>query len=246
MAAPAKSAERLALQHGQEALKGGDIARARVEFEKAVRLAPNDAEAQSALGWVLAQQGEADAAVVHLRAAIKAKPGFVDARLTLASVLWQQGKAADGEQEARAALKIAPNNAEPHRTLAKILSQRPGDEALSEMRRAVELAPERADLRDDLGTILAQRNQFADAEVAFKEALRLQPNLEQGHFHLGVVRLQAQQLDEAANELGKAVDTGSAGCCRSLLFGEDSNCSIQECRCAAGIAKGCGVEARLV
>ena len=60
-----------------------------------MRLAPNDAEAQSALGWVLAQQGETDAAVAHLRAAIKAKPGFVDARLTLAGVLSQQGKSAE-------------------------------------------------------------------------------------------------------------------------------------------------------
>ena len=85
--------------------------------------------------------------------------------------------------------------------LAKILSQGQGDEALAEMKRAVELAPERADVRDDLGNILAQRNQFADAEVAFKEALRLEPNLEPAHFHLGVVRLQAQQLEDAASRI---------------------------------------------
>ena len=188
--APAsKSAVRLALQHGQEALKNGDVATARSEFEKAVRLAPNDSEAQSALGWVLAQQGQADAAAAHLRAAIKLKPGFVEARLTLVAVLLQQGKPDEAEQEARAAVKIAPGNAEAHRTLARILSQHPGDEALAEMRRAVELAPERADLRDDLGNLLAQRNQFAEAESAFQEALRLQPNLEPAHFHLGVVRL---------------------------------------------------------
>ena len=94
--------------------------------------------------------------------------------------------------------------------LARILSQQPGDEALSEMRRAVELAPARADLRDDLGTILAQRNQFADAEAAFQEALRLQPNLEQAHFHLGVMRLQAQQLDEAAERIGQGRRARSA------------------------------------
>ena len=205
VAPAAKSAEQVALKRGQEALNHGDIARARTEFEKAVRLAPNDAEAQSALGWVLTAQGEPDAAVAHLRAAIKARPGFVDPRLILAGVLSLQGKPAEAEQEARAAVKIAPGNAEAHRTLAKILSQQPGDEALSEMRRAVELAPERADLRDDLGNILAQRNQFADAEISFKEALRLQPNLEQAHFHLGVVRLQEQQLDEAADELAKAL-----------------------------------------
>ena len=140
----ANSSERLALRRGQKALQTGDIAGARIQFEKAVRLAPHDGEAQSALGWVLAQQGEADEAVTHLRAAIKAKPAFIEPRLTLAGVLSQQGKAAEGEQEARAAIKIAPENAEAHRILARILSQQPGDEALSEMQRAVELAPQRA------------------------------------------------------------------------------------------------------
>ena len=72
----AKSPARQALEQGQEALRSGNIAGARAEFEKAVRHAPNDAEAQSALGWVLAQQGEPDAAVTHLRAAIQSKPGF--------------------------------------------------------------------------------------------------------------------------------------------------------------------------
>ena len=69
----------------------------------------------------------------------------------MAGVLSQQGKAAEAEQEARAGIRIAPGNAEAHRMLAKILSQRPGDEALSEMKRAVELARERADLRDETG-----------------------------------------------------------------------------------------------
>jgi Tfp pilus assembly protein PilF len=112
-----KSGERLALQRGQEAIKNRDLAGARAEFEKAVRLAPHDAEAQSALGWVLAQQGELDAAVVHLKAAIRARPGFVDARLTLVGVLGQQGKPAEAEQEVRAAVRAAPGHAEAHRML---------------------------------------------------------------------------------------------------------------------------------
>ena len=82
------AASKLQYHCGQEALQNGDVARARTEFEKAVRLAPNDAEAQSALGWVLAQQGETNAAVTHLQTAIKLKPAFVDARLTLVGVFW--------------------------------------------------------------------------------------------------------------------------------------------------------------
>src|ERR1700727_819457 len=166
------SAERSALERGQEALKNGDIARARVEFEEAVRLAPTDPQSQSALGWALAQQGELDAAVSHLRVATKEMPEFVDAHLTLASVLAQQGKAVEAEQELRMTVQISPENAEAHRILGRMLSQRGSqEEALSEMRRAGELAPERADLQDDLGSVLAQRNQYAEAQAAFKAAV---------------------------------------------------------------------------
>src|SRR5258708_10725152 len=118
-APPAKSAAQVALQRGQEAIKNRDLTRARAEFERAVRLAPNDGQAQSALGWVLAQQGELDQAASHLKAAIKSKPGFADARLTLASVLVRQGKAAQAEGEVRAALKASPENAEAHRQLGR-------------------------------------------------------------------------------------------------------------------------------
>jgi tetratricopeptide (TPR) repeat protein len=53
----AGTAAKTALGRGQEELRAGDVARARSEFEKAVKLAPRDAEAQSELGWLLAQQG---------------------------------------------------------------------------------------------------------------------------------------------------------------------------------------------
>src|ERR1700744_2825345 len=57
------SAEQTALKRGQEALAQGDVKRARSEFERAVSLAPNDAAAQGALGWILSLQGETEPAI---------------------------------------------------------------------------------------------------------------------------------------------------------------------------------------
>jgi len=175
---PTASAEQSAMQRGQQALQAGDLSRARSEFEKAVRLAPKDAAAQAALGWVLMQFGEGDGAIAHLRAALNIRPDLIEAQLTLASVLAQQGKLAEGVEEARSATKKAPANAEAHRTLARIVSNSDPGEALAEMQRAVELAPQRANLRDELGTVMAQQNQFPEAEKQFSEALRLDPSLE--------------------------------------------------------------------
>ena len=137
-----KSSEQMALQRGQEALRKGDLIAAQKELERAVRLDPREVAAQAVLGWVLAQEGQADAAVPHLRAALKINPGYVEARLTLAGVLAQLGKVAEAEVQARRAVKDAPSNAEAHRILARILSQNSGDQALLEMRQAVALAAE--------------------------------------------------------------------------------------------------------
>jgi Flp pilus assembly protein TadD len=56
---PSSSAlsEKRALMEGQEAIAKGDLAGARVDFEKAVKLVPGDARALASLGWVLWQQG---------------------------------------------------------------------------------------------------------------------------------------------------------------------------------------------
>ena len=83
-ASASTSAEQVALQRGNDALKKGDLTLARSECEKAVRLAPKDAAAQSALGWVLALQGQSDAATEHLRAAVQTKPSNVNAGSTVA------------------------------------------------------------------------------------------------------------------------------------------------------------------
>ena len=88
----AKSSGQNSLQRAQEALRKGDLVSAQKELEKAVRLEPAGAPAQAMLGWVLAQQGQGEAAVPHLRAALKTNPGYVEARLTLAGVLAQLGR----------------------------------------------------------------------------------------------------------------------------------------------------------
>ena len=204
---------------------------------------PNDAEAQSALGWVLAQQGEAGAALTHLANCdqSQARVGRAAARFWREYCL-SKGKPPRAEQEARAAVQSRHRNAEAHRIVgADFEPACLGTRLCRRCGGRWNWLPERADLRDELGTILAQQNQFADAEVAFKDALRLQPNLEQAHFHLGVVYLQAQQLDQAASELGQGGRTGSARRCGSLLSSENSNAqsknaeALQELRKAAAL-----------
>src|ERR1700675_3593617 len=61
---------------GMDELQKGDLAAARVVFEKVVLLLPSSAEAHNALGFVLLTQGDVAKALQHLRTAARLKPDF--------------------------------------------------------------------------------------------------------------------------------------------------------------------------
>src|SRR5207245_4273061 len=60
-----RSTARLPYQPGQEALRNGDLASARTDFEEAVRPSPGDPQSKAALGWGCGRQGKLVAAFRH-------------------------------------------------------------------------------------------------------------------------------------------------------------------------------------
>lgn len=73
--------------------------------ERAFKLAPADPVVLDTLGWMLAQQGQADAALKHLREARLRSPQNPEIRYHLAWVLAKAGRAAEARQELDAALQ---------------------------------------------------------------------------------------------------------------------------------------------
>ena len=55
-------------------MRRGDLPAARAAFEKAVRLKPQNPDAQNMLGQVLLQQGDLDDAITHFRALVRLRP----------------------------------------------------------------------------------------------------------------------------------------------------------------------------
>src|SRR5262245_33910864 len=56
-----------------------------------------------------------------------------------------------------------------------------------------------------LGVSLGQRGQYAEAVVAFREALRLKPGWAEAHLNLGLALQRERQLDEAIAEMRAAI-----------------------------------------
>src|SRR6267378_7229552 len=111
-------------REGMAAMQRGDLASARVTFEKVVRLAPRNPEGHNSLGWVLLSQNQPDAAISHFRRALELRPNFAQAHSNLASALLQKGDIDAALGESQEAVRLAPRDAEAHRTLGRVLSFR--------------------------------------------------------------------------------------------------------------------------
>ncbi|HVW21367.1 MAG TPA: tetratricopeptide repeat protein [Opitutaceae bacterium] len=152
------------------------------EWERAVSLKPDYADAQSNLGCVLAgMPGRGAEAVAHFEAALRARPNFAEAHANLGCVLaGLPGRADEAAAHLRAALRLQPDYPEAENALGNLLVDRPGqlDAGIEHLRAAVRLRPDFAEAHWDLGLALARepaRRSEAAAEI--EAALRLDPGI---------------------------------------------------------------------
>src|SRR5215470_10149182 len=88
---------------GIEALKKGDLAKARTKFSETLKLIPNNAEARNSLGFVLLLSSDIDPAIRELKEAVRLKPSFAQAHTNLSTALWRKKDAAEAFREAKEA-----------------------------------------------------------------------------------------------------------------------------------------------
>lgn len=81
--------------------------------EKAVKLAPAQAEFADVLGWILVQQGQIDAGVRHLREARLRDPANLGIRFHLAFALAKSGRQSEAREEMSAVLAAPARGAMP-------------------------------------------------------------------------------------------------------------------------------------
>ncbi len=69
----------------------GDSERAIQDFDQAIRIAPNDAEAHRNLGTALGERGDLESAIKELREALRIKPDYTKAHNSLGTAFAKKG-----------------------------------------------------------------------------------------------------------------------------------------------------------
>ncbi len=162
------------------------------EVQRALEEDPNSAEAHACGAWVLREQGRLPEAEQAARAALAADPHLVQAHNALACTLWSRARLreADTAFQALLACQFDPDRALHLTNYARFLNANGRyRESLTITDRALTLAPTRAAIHEVRGTSLRRLDDLAGAEVAYREALRLNPRLGAAHQALGELEL---------------------------------------------------------
>ncbi len=176
-------------------------------LQKAVALAPDDAETHCNLGTAWHGQGRIDEAETCYRKATALDPRHLRAHLNLAGLLATNGRLPQAETAFRQALKIAPQLAEALIGLSDVLArQNRLDEAETVLRQAMQLGTAVAETHFCQGNIQAQRGLMEDARESYRSAIHAQPKFIRAYNNLGNVLLGLACVDEAIDCFREALE----------------------------------------
>ena len=148
------------------------------QFQRALRIDPNDSDAVYNLGNALARQGNFEAAGKQLQYALQINPRNAMAAYDLGNVRARQGRFDEAMNQFERALKTDPGLAKAHYNMGSLLTQQGKlDEAITHFRQVMLLAPEDARPPYHLGQIFSRQGKLDEAIRYYRLALRIDPTL---------------------------------------------------------------------
>ena len=182
-------------------------------LERAVKLAPKNAEVLVDLGVAQRQAGRTPASRATLQRAIRIAPGSFRAQLNLGLTLEKLDKTRPAIEAYRKAASAKPDDARPHLRLGVLLGRaKKHKEAAEAFRRAVAVDGSNVDAQANLGTVLLQLGEHAEAARHLEVAARAQPNDGPLQMNLGLALQQSGQHAKSVRAYRRAAQalTGSA------------------------------------
>ncbi|MEH0934351.1 tetratricopeptide repeat protein [Micromonospora psammae] len=168
------------------------------ELGFALALGPTDAVALTLLARLHLAAGRPAEALTAADSASAAAPDAVAPLVARGFALTDLAEYAEAARTADRILTIAPTDAYAQRSGAALLAEaRNGQPALHAAWRGVELAPEESQAHLVLALVAGRLELFDLAERAYREALRLDPELADARDDPGVLRLERRRWAEA-------------------------------------------------
>jgi tetratricopeptide (TPR) repeat protein len=182
----------------------GRLREAIAQFEEALRIRPEYAQARTDLGNALSKApGRAAEAIAQYQAALAIMPGSPIPHNDLGNALMKAGRVRDAIAEYETALRMKPDYAAAHNNLGKALAGMPGRraEAMAQYEAALRMRPDLVEAHVNRGQALAEMpGRMAEAIAEYQAALRIRPDAAEAHHGLGraLAEMPGRMADAAA------------------------------------------------
>jgi len=184
----------------------GHLGKARVHFQKALKLSPKSAGLMVNLALLLKAEGKNAKAEELYRKALSLSPDLAIIYVNLGVVLADQRRYDEAVEVYEAGLSKSSSSPELLVNLAEALSGM-GEAGKAERRykEALEIAPQHVKALVGYGTMLKNLKRFDEAESLFKRAFAVAPDSMEVRNNYGVMLQAAGRIGEAETHLAEAV-----------------------------------------
>jgi tetratricopeptide (TPR) repeat protein len=163
-------------------------------------------------GVELSNAGKTDEAIAKFNEVITAMPNCAECHANIGTVLTKAQKYDEAEAAYKKAIEVKPDFAEAYNGLANLYNtQKKFDQAAEASKKAMELATAAGGAAGaagatpggnaaavfNQGVILWNAQKFPEAKVQFEQAVKLDPNLAEAHYWLGMALLNSGDMTGA-------------------------------------------------
>jgi tetratricopeptide (TPR) repeat protein len=195
-------------------IRAGELDKAVAEFEKALALNPQDADALLGLSGIAAGQGNRARAEHLAKVALATNPDFPPALAQLADLRREAGDLGECVRLYQQALSLDDASPPLYLGLGDCLQRAARyDEATAAFTRALQLDPDSFVAHYDLGVVALQQERYDAAIASFERALALDaahPLAAAAFNNLGTAHLELGQADRAAERWQQAAEASPA------------------------------------
>ena len=184
----------------------GQLEDAVKDYEKALALKPDYAEALYNLGITLRELGQIDAAIKTYKQALTVKPDYFGAHNNLGNIFLDLGQLDAAADHFEWAVAYKPDYAEAYNNLGVVCRQRDQVyDAIKNFEKAVDLKPDYFQAHSNLGHSLQLINQMDAAVKCYEKALTINPDYALGYVNIGLVHQEKGQIEDAIKQYEKVL-----------------------------------------
>jgi len=185
----------------------GDDADAITSIRRALEVAPEVAQYHLSLGGALMQAGDESAALLSFERALELDPNSVEAHALLGYLHLQHGELEQAENRFKTGRRAEDEDPLLLLGLGNLYLNRGDHErALKFLTRAAERKPDDAAIQFGVGRAFFEAGNFAFADQAFDNVLRLQPERTMARLFQGRIRVRQKQYDAARDVFSGLLD----------------------------------------